>query len=197
MFNIYVVPPPKSPSRNFWTFIITNISKGKSGKHSSNLQMSIGGISGEIGIFDSLSISSHIHTNKKSIPIAIATAFPGTSQHLLSHRSESVIYPFARPKTEWEKDGAGDGVGEQVQNRRERMRERERHRRSRMMSLCLTTKHEISTATLLVCSKLQASETKMTKKRANEREKDKERQLASLTASEIRHITRMTVQAVS
>jgi len=93
----------KQPLQNLLKLVylyIINTSKGKSGKHSSNLQINIGGILDESGIFDSLSISSHIHANKKSIPIAIATVFPGTSQHLLSHRSESVIYPFARPKTE-------------------------------------------------------------------------------------------------
>lgn len=133
--------------------------------------MNIGGISGKIGIFDSLSISSHIHTNKKPIPIAMATRLSWDFSASFS-QIRICNLPLRTPKDrEREKDGAGDGVGERAQNRRERTRERKRHRRSRMMSLCLTTKHEISTATLLVCAKLQASETKMTKKRANKRER--------------------------
>ncbi len=84
------------------------------------------GLDWQARVFSILFLSLPTYTQTKSpFPSPWQHVFPGTSQHLLSHRSESVIYPSVCPKRE--RDGAADWVGERAaQNRSERMREKEK-----------------------------------------------------------------------
>lgn len=149
--------------------------------------------------FSILFLSLPTYTQTKSpFPLPWQHVFPGTSRHLLSHRSESVIYPFARPKTEREREM--ERVTEWVSEHKTEESEWERERDIEEAEWCLCVWLQSMRSPRQLCSSApncRQVRLKWQKKRANTREKDKERQLASLTASEIRHITRMTVQVAS
>ncbi len=168
LFFFIYIPLQNLPKRLTLTSLINYKGSLESTSRISNEYWRNLGSDWQARVFSILFLSLPTYTQTKSpFPSPWQHVFPGTSQHLLSHRSESVIYPSERPKREREMKRLTEWVSEQHKTEAsERERKRRRHR-SRMMSLCLTTKHEISTATLLVCAKLQASETKMPKKRAN------------------------------
>lgn len=123
---------------------------------------------GEAGYFRfSFYLFPHMHKQKSPFPSPWQHIFPWDFSASSFSQIRICNLPFCTPKEkEKEMELLTEWVSEHKTQAAERTneRERKRHRRSRMMSLCLTIKHEISTATLPVCAKLQASETKMTKK---------------------------------
>lgn len=167
--------------------------------------MNFGGLWGWIGEAGYFRFSFYLfpHTQTKNVhsPLHGNTSFPGTSPHLLSHRSESVIYPSVRPKrkrTRWSGWLSGWTSTKQKQ---ENVRKRERERDTEEAEWCLCVWLQSMRSPRQLCLSApncrQVRQKWQKKGQTLERERDKERQLACLTVSEIRHITRMTVQVAS